>query len=66
MGAELNCWSHCLIKQDTSLMFIFFVCPKKTNQQRSGERKDSLFTCPPMADSLAAHKMQTPRKVVPL
>jgi hypothetical protein len=23
-------------------MFIFFACPKKTNQQRSGERKDSL------------------------
>jgi len=22
-------------------MFIFFACPKKTNQQRSGERKDS-------------------------
>ena len=24
------------------IMFIFFACPKKTNQQRSGERKDSL------------------------
>ena len=23
------------------LLFIFFVCPKKTNQQRSGERKGS-------------------------
>ncbi len=27
-------------------MFIFFVCPKKTNQQRSGERKGTLCHSP--------------------
>ena len=31
-------------------MFIFFACPKKTNQQRSGERKGSRSLGQPMAD----------------
>jgi hypothetical protein len=31
-------------------MFIFFACPKKMNQQRSGERKDSRSLGPTKRD----------------
>ena len=42
-------------------LFIFFACPKKTNQ-----KKRQPYTCPAFSGiPCAAHKKQTPRKVAP-
>ena len=47
-------------------MFIFFACPKKTNQQRSGERKGSLTLGPASWTSLRCSKRPGAAKLASL